>query len=490
MSRMRTALSFAFLDRYAGFVVTLAASLVIARILTPAEIGVWSVTAGVLAYASMLRDFGAGQYLVQSPHLDADRIRAVWTVQLGIGWALAAIVAAASAPLADFYREPVMREMLLVVAAGFALNPLGSLTQAALTRELRFDRLSLIRFVANATVAATSVLLAWQGSGPLSLAWASLAGTLATVLLCLCYRPRGWPWLPGLRGVRDAISFGSSLTVSSIMLTLVTTAPELLLGRLQGMGAAGLYSRAAGLIAMFGRLVSETVASVATPWFAERRRNGEGLAVPFFDATACVTGLGWPFSVVVLFLAHPMLVVLFGSQWGDAADAARILAVGGGFTIVAAMTGSALVASGAAGTMLRASLASAAETLILLGIAAGHSLILTCAAVTLSTAIGALIWIESARRVVGFGWPDLLRSLRPSALLTAAAGVGPALATVLFGAQPERPMLAIGVGLTGALLGFVLALRSSGHPLHREWLRWREGGPKNERAAPISEEQK
>ena len=81
----RKALAYSFVDRYAGLLLAVASSMVVARLLTPAEIGVFSVSMVMLSFISVLRDFGAGQYLVQEKELTTERIRAVWALQLGLG---------------------------------------------------------------------------------------------------------------------------------------------------------------------------------------------------------------------------------------------------------------------------------------------------------------------------------------------------------------------------------------------------------------------
>ncbi|MBK9774628.1 MAG: oligosaccharide flippase family protein [Candidatus Obscuribacter sp.] len=96
------AIVFSFLDRYASLGLGIVSSMIIARILTPAEIGTFSVTMVLLAFLSTVRDFGAGEYLVQEKDLTKQRIQAVWAVQLGLGLFLALIVLVAAYPVARF----------------------------------------------------------------------------------------------------------------------------------------------------------------------------------------------------------------------------------------------------------------------------------------------------------------------------------------------------------------------------------------------------
>ena len=139
------------------------ASMVLARLLTPADVAVFSIATVLLGFLASVRDLGAGQYLVREQELDGDRIRAVWTVQLGLGIVLAAAVALASAPVATVYREPRMRDIMLVLALSYLINPFGSITHAWLTRALRYEAIALVRFCSTVVGSGVSVILAWQG---------------------------------------------------------------------------------------------------------------------------------------------------------------------------------------------------------------------------------------------------------------------------------------------------------------------------------------
>ena len=100
---LRRSLVFAALDRYSSLVIAIISVMILARLLAPAEIGIFSVTMALLTMAATVRDMGAGNYLLQEKELTTERIRAVWAVQLGLGLILAVIVALASGPVADFY---------------------------------------------------------------------------------------------------------------------------------------------------------------------------------------------------------------------------------------------------------------------------------------------------------------------------------------------------------------------------------------------------
>jgi O-antigen/teichoic acid export membrane protein len=241
----RSSLFFSFLDRYATLAISVVSSMVIARLLTPNEIGVFSVTMVLLTFVSTVRDMGAGLYLVQEKELTTERIKAVWAVQLGLGLGLAILVLLASYPVSVFYNEPRMRDIMLLVALNYAINPFGSLTYAWLMREMRYENIAFMRFSSSLAGALVATWLAWSSFGPISLAIGSLATTVVNALIAVYFRPKFFPWLPGLGEIRRVLMFGSQFTFSSIVYTVSGSAPELLLGKLQDFTAAGLTTNAA-----------------------------------------------------------------------------------------------------------------------------------------------------------------------------------------------------------------------------------------------------
>ena len=96
MASIRKALALSFAGKYSSLAIHTVAVMVLARLLTPAEIGVYSVGAAVVALAHVVRDFGVGNYLIQEKELTTERIRTAFAVTLVIGWTMAAVLFALS----------------------------------------------------------------------------------------------------------------------------------------------------------------------------------------------------------------------------------------------------------------------------------------------------------------------------------------------------------------------------------------------------------
>lgn len=471
----RNSLFFSFLDRYASLAITIVSSMVIARLLTPAEIGVFSVTVVLLSFVSTVRDMGAGQYMVQEKELTTERIRAVWAVQLGLGFAMAFVVLLASYPVALFYDEPRMRKVMLVVALNYAINPFGSLTYAWLVREMRFDSIAVMRFSSVLCGALVSTWLAWKDFGPISLAFGSLTSTVTNALVAVHFRPKSFPWLPGVKEIRRVLTFGSKLTASVIIQDFATSMPELLLGKLQNLAATGLYSRANGLVQMFHRLFVDAVSVVCLSWFAKQSRDNERGAEPFLKATAYVTAFGWSFCLVVICLAQPIVRALYGNQWDASVDLVRLLACAMLFSVPAALCNVALVSSGAVALIARATIFSALQSVAFVALGASQGLLALGFAMIMSAAVTAVIWLRTTTRHIGVPWLVLLSAIRPSVGVAIFSSTGPALVLWIYGQYPEPIVTPLLLGVPSGLVGFLTGVMVFNHPLQLEvktiWLK-------------------
>ena len=464
----RRALAFSFLDRYASLMLAIVSSMIIARLLTPAELGVFSVTMVLISFISSLRDLGAGQYLLQEPDLTPARQRATWTVLLGMGCLMALLVLAAAYPVSVFYSEPAMVPIMLVIAANFAVNPFGSLTYAWLMREMRFDLVAMMRFGGSLAGACVSVLLAWLGHGPISLAYGSLAGTLVNAGIGLCYRPAHFHWLPGLTELRRVIGFGSKISASALLGNLGNGAPELALGKLQSLADVGLYSRGNGLAAMFHRLVMDATNAVALPLFAKAQREQGSSVEPWLRAVSYVCALGWAFLGSVALLAYPVTRLLYGDQWDGSVPVTQIICVAMAVSLPAALCPHLLIGNGQAGRLLKVILATTAVQVAAVLCGAWFGLQQAALGFLAAQVFMVMAWLVESHRAVAFDWRELGAVLVHSAKVALLTLLLPLAAVAWFGLQPAAPYALLAGLLPLGAVAFYAALRWTAHPLQAE----------------------
>lgn len=326
--KTRRSLLFSFLEKYTLLVLNTAGAMVLARLLTPTEVGVYAVGAVLVALVQVLRDFGVGTYIIQARELDQQKLRAALCISVVIGWSLAALVLAGSWLAAWFYREARLQTVLQLLSINFVLMPFSAIALPYLRRQMRFSAIFAINTSQCVAQLACAIVLAMQGWSYLSLVWGSVAGSLATLLAVLCCRPVGLPWLPARRGARQILSFGTVATAGTLIDEAGVAAPDLIIGKMTGLAEVAIYGKAMGVINVFNQLVTSAISPVIFPMFSAQARAGRDLAQAYLTTVSHVTVLAWPFFGFVALMAPSLVRVLYGGHWDAAVPVIRIICIG------------------------------------------------------------------------------------------------------------------------------------------------------------------
>lgn len=346
MADIRRSLAYSIADSYLALPLQLIGTMIISRLLTPAETGVFAVAAVFAAFASTFRDFGVAEYLIQEKELSAEKIRAALTVNIVISWAMGALLFCGAPFAADFYRTPGVADVMRVQAFNFILIPFGAVTMANFRRQLDFRPIFIASLLANLTTFAVATVCALQGLGYMSLAWSSLAGVVVTVGTSLWFRPADFPRWPGIQGVGRVVQFGKFASGIYVFGQIGKGAPEMIIGRAQDMVGVALFSRASGLIEIFNRTVLRAIMPVCLPYFAKNNREQGSVVSGYLTSIAYLTAIGWTFLAFVGIVAYSAIRIVYGPQWTESVPLAQILCVVGVIELTHYLAKEALIASG------------------------------------------------------------------------------------------------------------------------------------------------
>lgn len=467
MDSTRRSLLFSFAEKYTSLLLATAASMLVARMLTPADIGIYAIGAVLAGLAQVLRDFGVGQYVVAARELTREHLRAALAVSLTAGWSLAALIAIGSEALARFYGVPQLRPVLLLLALNFALVPYTALTLAWLRRALHWRAVFCINTSHALTQCLVSVTLAMQGYGCTGLAMATLSAGLAALAASLLFRPHGLPWLPRWRGMRAVLRFGAYATGGNIIDEAGVAAPELIIGRLLGSAEVALFGKAQSLLNLFSYGIGSAVSPVLLPLFAAQARQGGDLRQCYLQTVRYMTALAWPFFCLLGILALPVLRLLYGPQWDAAAPLIRLMCWSAGLYSMFSMARYLFVASGQVRDQARLDAWSVLLRVSALVPAAMAGLEWVAAAVVFGSLARSWLTWRCLSRLHGLTFLALLQTVWQSALLAAMCAV-PALAAVL---ALQGPAWQLAGGAAAALAAWTWGILLLRHPLADELVR-------------------
>jgi O-antigen/teichoic acid export membrane protein len=459
-----------FAEKYTLLVINTGGAMVLARLLTPAEVGVYAIGAVLVGLAQVLRDFGVGPYVIQEKELTPDKLRAALATSILVAWLLAACVLLASWPAARFYREPRLQTVLQWLSLNFVLIPFSAVVLPYLRRRMRFSAIFVINLSQTVVQLLCTAVMAWRGFGYLSLACGAVAGTLALLLTSLCYRPADMPLRPSLHGMRAILSFGSLSTAGTVIDEAGVAAPDLIIGKVLGVADVGIFGKAMGVINVFNQLVTAAISPVIFPLFSAQARDGGDLRRSYLTTVSYVTALAWPFFGFVGLMAPALVRVLYGDQWDAAIPLIRIICVASALYSMFSMARYLFVAMGAVGQQARLDATAVPVRIIAVLAAAPFGLAWVAAAVVLGAVFRSGLTWRALRLLTGMRLTDLLAALRISAQVTAVSIAGP-LAVLLWSPNASaHPLTRLVVAALAMFVLWLAAILVFRHPLAEECL--------------------
>lgn len=319
MTTVRRALAISMGERYVLIGIALIGNMLLARLLTPEEIGIYSVSLALIGIAQVMRDFGIGNFLIQEKNLNDGHIRTAFGISLLIGGLLFLVIFFGASWAGSFYGETRMVDTMRITSLNFLVLPFCTISLALLRRDMLFARLAKVTLSAAIIGFAVMVSLAYLGFGANSMAIGAVATNVATGMGAWLARTDRQLLLPALTEWRALLNFGGQSALANVVTTISMDINDLAIGKILGFAPVAMVSRAQGLMNLFHRDIMGAVRNVAFPAFADTHRQGHNLESRYIFSVAGVTAVAWPFYMFASLYALELLRLLFGPQWDAAA---------------------------------------------------------------------------------------------------------------------------------------------------------------------------
>jgi PST family polysaccharide transporter len=309
------------------FVIRIVSTMVLARLLVPADFGLVAMVTAVTGFAGLLGDIGLSMATIQKAEINHQQISTLFWINAGMG-ALVGLVTAALAPLiAWFYGEPRLTMITVALAGLFLVGGVTVQHAALLKRQMRFVTLQSIQVVSALAGVGAAILCAWMGAGYWALVVMQAASTLAqgvgVWLVC------GWrPGLPRTRsGVRSMLVFGGNITAFNVVNYFARNVDHILIGRFWGPEPLGLYNKAYGLLMMPLKQINMPLHSVVIPALSRLRDDLAHYRSYYLKTAFLITLVSTPVIGWFIVCSEDLILVMLGPQWLPASDIFSVLGI-------------------------------------------------------------------------------------------------------------------------------------------------------------------
>lgn len=428
-----------------------ASTVILARLLVPSEFGQVGFALLVISYMDTVGDFGVSSALIyerERPEEAAD-VAFVVSILTGLVWFAAAFFAA---PLvADFFQDPAVVSILRVTALVFVINALGNTHDALLRRDLAFKKRLVPDFAMALLKGFCSVGFALAGWGVWSLVWGQLIGTAAATLalwLTVPWRPR---WRASWQTARGMLSYGGQIVSVNVVSAVVHDADFVIVGRMLGSAALGLYSLAYRTPEFFITMVIWVIGKVTFPVYSKLRDDPPALRQAFLMTLRYLSLVTLPAGLGLAALGGLFVQAFYGEKWVDAVATLQALAVAGALRSLGSHAGDVYKATGRPGILTKLGLLRAGVLIPAMIWGARYGIFGVAVAQLLVTGASTLLNLYVAGRVLKLSALALLAEFKTAALGSVVMVAALALLHTPLGGMPKWAGLAAGVLAGGAV---------------------------------------
>ena len=312
-----------------SFVLRMASTMVLARLLTPSDYGLIGMVTVVVNFATMFKDAGLSMATVQKDNISHEQISTLFWINVLISIVLGVCVLVGSPLVAAFYGKPELTAVTAVFSISFIPSGLSIQHAALLRRHMRFGSLAVVQIAAQVISLAVAILLALYGWRYWALVGGSLTTAFATVVLTFFF----CPWVPGRMrkgtGVRKMLKFGGHLTGFNFINYFSRNADSILIGRFIGADALGLYTKAYQLFMMPISQIRAPITNVAMPVLSSLKDQPERYVKYYQRLIDIMATLTIPLTLYCFVEAEFLIGLVLGAQWLGAVPVFRVLAVAG-----------------------------------------------------------------------------------------------------------------------------------------------------------------
>jgi PST family polysaccharide transporter len=392
--------------------------IVLARLLLPEDFGVVAMADTFTIFVSWLIDLGLTEAIVQRKEVTNRHLSTIfWS-----GWALGiflCLVLVAASPLASyFFRNDLVRPVLMVSSVTLAIRPLGAVHGALLRKKLDFFRFAIAEVGTAAAYLVAALAMAFAGLG----LWSIVLGLVFSEISSVAIRWVLYHWKPsfvfGRREFKELMGFGLNITGMRFTQLVGDRMDYLFIGRFLSAEALGFYNLGLKVVQYPSLLAWTAVYRVTFPVFSSIQDEDDRLHRGFLKALAFLCLIALPFFTGLAIVAPELVTVVFGVKWQPAVLPLQILCISGVANAIVAVVQPPLLSKGRPDIVLKLSIVRLVLLPIFLFIGVKFGTYGASAAVSAAAVILVAANYVFVGRLLKLKMRDLVTSVGPSVLGT------------------------------------------------------------------------
>ncbi|MFO7871840.1 MAG: lipopolysaccharide biosynthesis protein [Kiritimatiellia bacterium] len=296
-------------------IITLSTTVILARILSPNDFGLFGMAFLLIIFLNLWRGGGFTSAIIQHQDVNKDQISGVFWFNTIFSFLLAGIVIAVAPVISCLFREPKLQLMTTILSLGFLFNAFEMVPVTLLRKSLRFKSLMLIELGAVICGSVTGIIAGLAGFGAWALVFHYLAQRIASCILLFLVNPWTVSNIRHYKQIQSLVAFGLKLQLGSFITYFARNTDDWLIGRFAGAHSLGVYQMAYRLMLWPLAKISNVISEVMFPSLAHSKATGNRLKKAYLKTISCTAFVTFPIVLGSWVVAPDLIPVILGDKW-------------------------------------------------------------------------------------------------------------------------------------------------------------------------------
>lgn len=322
----------ASIDRFSTIGVQFIVNLVLARLLMPSDFGAIGMLTIFTGVSQVIIDGGFISALIQKKEPTQTDYSTIFYWNITLALLLYGVLFAAAPFIAEFYRMPILCDVLRVLGLWIIVFSINVVQTARLRKELSFKSIAITNLSAIIASGGIGIMLAFNGFGVWSLVGQQISyGAVTTIVYYILTR-----WHPSLtfstQCLRQLFSFGGYMFLASVFQEICRNFQGIIIGRTFSATQMGYFSQAYRLDQVTSNAFPMVINQVMFPVYSSIQDDNEKLCDILSKNIRIISFIIFPLMGCLILTSESIITFLYGEKWLPCADYFKILCIGGLFT--------------------------------------------------------------------------------------------------------------------------------------------------------------
>ena len=327
--RTVTALFWSFLDKFGQKVVFLISSVFLMRLLDISAYGIMGSLLIFAAFSSLLIDSGFGRALLNRKKINTLEYSTVFHFNLAISLFLYVALFLSAPLIAQLYNEPLLIPVSRVLFLSLIFNGFSLIQTVIFTKASDFKTQTKANTTALVISTTIALIMAWRGFGVWSLVAQNVLYAFFRSLLLWFYSHWRPQWIFSMTKLKTFFAFSNKLLASGAIGAVFNNIYPSIIAMFYPMQQVGYYTQAYKYQDTPFSVLSDTFRSVSMLVLSEINEQTERLRRVLSKLMKTMSFLSFPIAFILILIAEPLFVTLFGEKWLPSVPYFQILCLGG-----------------------------------------------------------------------------------------------------------------------------------------------------------------